>query len=38
MLIDLARDYLNIPAPEHRAAIAALARALAEEDAKIRGA
>jgi transcriptional regulator with XRE-family HTH domain len=38
MLIDLARDYLNIPAPEHRAAIAALARALAEENAKIRGA
>jgi hypothetical protein len=32
MLIDLARDYLNVPVPEHRAAIAALARALAEEN------
>jgi transcriptional regulator with XRE-family HTH domain len=38
MLIDLARDYLNVPVPEHRAAIAALARALAEENAKIGGA
>jgi transcriptional regulator with XRE-family HTH domain len=35
MLIDLAHDYLNVPVPEHRAAIAALARALAEENAKI---
>ena len=38
MLIDLARDYLNVPAPEHRAAIAALARALAEENVKTGGA
>jgi hypothetical protein len=36
MLIDLARDYLNVPVPEHRAVIASLARALAEENAKIR--
>ena len=38
MLIDLARDYLNVPVPEHRAAIAALARALAEENAENGGA
>ena len=30
MLLDLARNYLNIPAPEHQKAIVALARALAE--------
>jgi transcriptional regulator with XRE-family HTH domain len=30
MLLDLARDYLNIPDPTHRDAILALARALAE--------
>jgi transcriptional regulator with XRE-family HTH domain len=30
MLLDLARNYLNIPDPRHRAAIVALARALAE--------
>jgi transcriptional regulator with XRE-family HTH domain len=29
MLLDLAYNYLNIPIPEHRAAIATLARALA---------
>jgi transcriptional regulator with XRE-family HTH domain len=29
MLLDLAHNYLNIPTPEHRAAIATLARALA---------
>ena len=34
MLLDLARNYLNIPVREHREAIVALARALAEgEDA-----
>jgi transcriptional regulator with XRE-family HTH domain len=32
MLIDLAHDYLNISIPEHRAAIVALARALAEPE------
>jgi transcriptional regulator with XRE-family HTH domain len=32
MLIDLAHNYLNIPIPEHRAAIVALARALAEAE------
>ena len=32
MLLDLARNYLNIQAPEHRAAILALARALAEDE------
>jgi transcriptional regulator with XRE-family HTH domain len=30
MLLDLARNYLDIPVPEHREAIVALARALAE--------
>ena len=30
MLLDLARNYLNIPVQEHREAIGALARALAE--------
>ena len=30
MLLDLARNYLNIPVPEHQKAIVALARALAE--------
>src|SRR5918995_310130 len=30
MLLDLARNYLNIPAREHREAIVALTRALAE--------
>jgi transcriptional regulator with XRE-family HTH domain len=29
MLLNLAHNYLNIPTPEHRAAIATLARALA---------
>jgi transcriptional regulator with XRE-family HTH domain len=38
MLIDLARDYLKVPVPEHRAAIATLARARAEENAKSSGA
>ena len=32
MLLDLARNYLNIPVREHRAAILALTRALAERD------
>jgi hypothetical protein len=32
MLLDLARNYLNIPAREHREAIVALARALAERE------
>ena len=32
MLIDLAHNYLNITVPEHRAAIVALARALAEPE------
>jgi transcriptional regulator with XRE-family HTH domain len=32
MLLDLAHNYLNIPIPEHRAAIVALARALAEAE------
>ena len=31
MLLDLARNYLNIPLPEHQAAVVALARALAED-------
>jgi transcriptional regulator with XRE-family HTH domain len=30
MLLDLARNYLNIPDPRHREAVVALARALAE--------
>jgi transcriptional regulator with XRE-family HTH domain len=30
MLLDLARNFLNIPDPSHREAVAALARALAE--------
>src|ERR671910_1171540 len=30
MLLDLARNYLNIPVPEHQKAIGALARTLAE--------
>jgi transcriptional regulator with XRE-family HTH domain len=30
MLLDLARNYLSIPVPEHQKAIVALARALAE--------
>ena len=30
MLLDLARNYVNIPDPRHREAISALARALAE--------
>jgi transcriptional regulator with XRE-family HTH domain len=30
MLLDLARNYLNIPVPEHQKAIVALTRALAE--------
>jgi transcriptional regulator with XRE-family HTH domain len=30
MLLELVRNYLGIPVPEHRAAIVALARALAE--------
>ena len=33
MLVDLARNYLNIPDPRHREAIVALTRALAEVDA-----
>jgi transcriptional regulator with XRE-family HTH domain len=32
MLLDLARNYLNIPVPEHQKAIVALARALAESE------
>jgi transcriptional regulator with XRE-family HTH domain len=32
MLLDLARNYLNIPVPEHQKAIVALARALAEDE------
>ena len=32
MLLDLARNYLNIPDPRHREAVATLARALAESD------
>jgi hypothetical protein len=31
-LLDLARNYLNIPVREHREAIVALARALAERE------
>jgi len=30
MLLDLARNFLNIPNPDHREAVATLARALAE--------
>jgi transcriptional regulator with XRE-family HTH domain len=30
MLLDLARNYLNIPVPEHQKAVVALTRALAE--------
>jgi transcriptional regulator with XRE-family HTH domain len=30
MLLDLARNYLNIPVPEHQKALVAIARALAE--------
>jgi HD superfamily phosphodiesterase len=30
MLLDLARNFLNIPDPSHREAVAALARRLAE--------
>ena len=32
MLLDLARNFLNIPDPRHREAVAVLARALAESD------
>jgi transcriptional regulator with XRE-family HTH domain len=32
MLLELVRNFLNIPAPEHRAAILALARPLADEE------
>jgi transcriptional regulator with XRE-family HTH domain len=32
MLLDLARNYVNIPVPEHREAIVALARALAKPE------
>jgi transcriptional regulator with XRE-family HTH domain len=32
MLLELARNYLNIPHPRHREAIVALARALAESE------
>ena len=32
MLLDLARNFLNIPDPSHREAVAALARALAESE------
>jgi transcriptional regulator with XRE-family HTH domain len=32
MLLDLARNYLNIPVPEHQKAIVALTRALAEDE------
>ena len=32
MFLDLARNYLNIPVREHREAIVALARALAEDE------
>jgi len=32
MLLDLARNFLNIPDPKHREAVAKLARALAEND------
>jgi transcriptional regulator with XRE-family HTH domain len=32
MLLDLARNFLNIPDPKHREAVAKLARALAESD------
>jgi transcriptional regulator with XRE-family HTH domain len=32
MLLDLARNFLNIPDPRHREAVATLARALAESD------
>jgi transcriptional regulator with XRE-family HTH domain len=32
MLLDLARNFLNIPDPKHREAVANLARALAEDE------
>jgi hypothetical protein len=32
MLLDLARNYLNISVPEHQKAIVALVRALAEDE------
>jgi transcriptional regulator with XRE-family HTH domain len=32
MLLDLARNFLNIPDPTHREAVAALARALADKE------
>jgi transcriptional regulator with XRE-family HTH domain len=32
MLLDLARNYLNIPVPDHQKAIVALTRALAERE------
>jgi transcriptional regulator with XRE-family HTH domain len=32
MLLDLARNFLNIPDPKHREAVAKLARALAEDE------
>jgi hypothetical protein len=32
MLLDLARNFLNIPDPKHREAVAKLARALAEHE------
>ena len=32
LLLDLARNFLNIPDPSHREAIVALARALAEDE------
>ena len=32
MLVDLARNYINIRTPEHQAAIVALARALADDE------
>jgi hypothetical protein len=31
MLLDLARNYVNIPLPEHQAAVVSLARAVAED-------
>jgi hypothetical protein len=32
MVLDLARNFLNITDPKHREAVAKLARALAEDD------
>jgi hypothetical protein len=32
MVLDLARNFLNIPDPRHREAVAVLARALAESN------